>query len=123
MEVFNSMAMNSTQLKGVEVDKNKEQIIEKYVSGVKIHTLAGEFNITTDTLCRRLKKWGIKLRIGDFRKKIHERKHWKRKFSKELLATRKALTEKFDNQVTYVEIKDNPQERRLISNILTRSFL
>ena len=50
------MAMNDTQLKGVKLDKNKNYIINKYVSGTEIHILAREFNVAIDTLCRRLKK-------------------------------------------------------------------
>ena len=113
------MAMNNCQLKGVKVDENKNYITKKYISGTNIHILAKEFNVGTDTLCRRLKKWGVKIKKGDFKKKkTAVRQHWKRNFSKKFLEARAIRTQKYGDKVTHIKIKGKPHDERLIHNIL-----
>ncbi len=117
------MAMNSTQLKGIKLDKNRSYIINKYVSGIEIHILAGEFNVAVDTLCRRLKKWGIKPRKGDFKKKQRIIKYSKRRFSPEFLANRKRNTEINNDKIQNIRTINNASDHRLVRNILNRAFI
>ena len=114
------MAMNGTQLKGVEVDKNKCDIIRRYKANTKINILAGEFNITIDTLCRRLKKWGIKIRKGDFKKKAQERIHFRREFSPELQAKMRENTRVNNKYGKHCEFVHKSLDQRLITRILLR---
>lgn len=117
---INLMAMNGTQLKGVTVDQNKSKIIKSYKGGIKIHILADEYNIEIDTLCRRLKKWGVKLRKGDFKKKSQERIHFRRKFSPELQAKMRENTRVNNDYIKHCEFKHRSLDQRLIARILLR---
>ena len=117
------MAMNSTQYKGVKVDEKKNYIIEKYVSGIKIYILAEEFNIAVDTLCRKLKKWGIKIRKGDFKKKARERGHFRRKFSPELQAKMRKNTQVNNNYIVYCKFVNTTRDQRLIRNIINHPII
>ena len=112
------MAMNSTQLRGVTLDKNKKYIIKKYKKGIDISILASEFDVGVDTICRRLRTWGEKVRKGDYHKKIKNVKHWRRKFSKEFIINRMAITKKNNVNIKFVKTVNNTSDTRLIKNIL-----
>lgn len=117
------MAINNCQLKGIKVDEKRNYIIEKYVSGIKIHILAEEFSIAVDTLCRKLKKWGIKIRKGDFKKKARERGHFRRKFSPELKVKMNENTRINNNHIVYCKFVNTSRDQRLIRNVLCRSII
>ena len=117
------MAMNSTQLRGVTLDKNKKYIIKKYKKGTDISILASEFDVGVDTICRRLRTWGEKVRKGDYHKKIKNVKHWRRKFSKEFITNRMAITKKNNVNIKFVKTVNNTSDTRLIKNILNRAFI
>lgn len=114
------MAMNRIQLRGVKLDKNRDSIIEKYKVGIEIQILAAEYNVVVDTLCRRLKKWGVKVRKGDFKHKIRERKVFRRKFSPELQAKMRKNTRVNNEHVGYCEFKHKTEDQRLIARILLK---
>lgn len=115
--------MNGIQLRGVGVDKNKESIIKRYNAGVEIHILAGEFNIKVNTLCRRLKKWGAKIRKGDYRKKTRKNGRACRKFSPELKAKMKynAEVNRNSKRVKIFRTTETVNDRFLVRNILKKS--
>ena len=117
------MAMNSTQFKGVIVDRNKKDIIEKYNRGIKINILADKYNVGVDTLCRRLRSWGVKVRKGDYRRKIKTKKHWYRKFSKEFLANRVEITKMNNDRIKCSSGVNKTSDQKLIRNILNRAFI
>ena len=123
MGVNNLMAMNSTQLRGVTLDKNKKYIIKKYKKGIDISILASEFDVGVDTICRRLRTWGEKVRKGDYHKKIKNVKHWRRKFSKEFIINRMAITKKNNVSIKFVKTVNNASDGRLVRNILNRAFI
>jgi len=117
------MAMNSTQLKGVMVDKNKDDIIEKYVAETEIHTLASEHDVGIDMLLKRLKKWGIKIRKGDFRHKPKKKGHYRRKFSPELQAKMRENTRINNRYCKYCEFVNKTYDQRLVRNILNHPII
>lgn len=117
------MAMNSTQLKGVVLDKDKDIIIEKYNKGIKIHILADKYNVGVDTLCRRLRSWGVKVRKGDYYRKKVAKKHWYRKFSKEFLANRAEITRMNGSKIKYIKDVNISHDNRMIRNILKHSYI
>ena len=117
------MAMNSLQLKGVILDQNKKVIIKRYNEGVGIHILAGEYNVGVDTICRRLRTWGEKVRKGDYHRKKKNRKHWYRKFSKEFIKNRAMLTKKYGNLIKYPKGFNKTSDQKLVRNILNRPII
>ncbi len=116
--------MNSTKLKGVVVNRDKGKIIKGYKDGIEIHVLADEYNIEVDTLCRRLKKWGVKIRKGDYKRRIQKQERPKRKYSPELLAQR-AINQKTNNKhIHYISFESQKtRDARLIHNILIKAYL
>ena len=115
------MKMNSIQLRGVGVDKNKESIIKKYNAGIEIYILAGKFNIRVNTLCRRLKKWGAKIRKGDYRKKAKKNYNLCRKFSPELQAKMKENTRINNKHIKFFNTVETGKDKFLVRNILKKS--
>ena len=117
------MAMNSTQLKGVVLDRDKDIIIGKYNKGMKIHILANKYDIGVDTIARRLRRWGIKVRKGDYHRKVKIRKHWYRKFSKEFLAHRAEMTKMNGSKIKYIRDVNISHDQRMIRNILKHQYI
>ena len=111
------------QYKGIIVDRNKKDIIEKYNRGVKINILADRYDVGVDTLCRRLRFWGIKVRKGDYHRKRTTRKHWYRKFSKEFIKNRALLTKKYGNLIRYSKGMNKTSDQKLVRNILNKAFI
>ena len=114
------MAMNSMQLKGVMVDKNKDIIIKKYVAGIEIYTLANEHNVGIDMLLRRLKEWGIKIRKGDFRHKPKEKGYYRKKFRPELQAKMKENTRINNKYIKFYSTVETGKDKFLVRNILRK---
>jgi hypothetical protein len=118
------MAMSSTQLKGVKVDKGRKSIIKKYKIGIGIQIIAAEYNIAVDTLCRRLKKWGVKIKKGDFKRKANQKQeHFRMKISPELLAQR-SINQKVNNEkIHFIKGVDISGKRNLYRKFLDRAYL
>lgn len=112
------MAMNNTQLKGIKIDKDKEEIIQKYNNGTKIHILADKYNVGVNTIARRLRSWGMKVKKGDYRRKAKIRKHWHRKFSKAFLANREEITRMNHGKIKYIKDVDISHGNNMVRNIL-----
>ena len=112
------MVMNNIQLKGVKIDKDKEEIIQKYNNGTEIHILADKYNVGVDTIARRLRTWGMKVNKGDYRRKKKTRKHWYRKFSKKFLANRAEITKMNYGKIKYIKDVDISHGINMIRNIL-----
>lgn len=117
------MAMNSTQLKGVMVNKDKDVIIKKYKALTNIYALASEYDVCVDMLLRRLKKWGIKIKKGDFRKKPKKKGHWYRRFSEGFLTHRAENTKVNNNRIKYSNSKNKMNDRKLVGNILNHPII
>ena len=117
------MAMNCTQLKGVIVDRGKNKIIKRYKNGILINTIARDYNVEIDTICRRLKKWGVKLRKGDFKRKPKFVKHFKRVFSPGLKARMAENTRINNIHIRHCEFVHITEDQKLISNILCRPII
>jgi len=115
------MKLNRIQLKGVEMDKNKESIIKRYNAGVEIQMLAGELNVKPDTLCRRLKKWGVKIRRGDYKKKAITNRYLYRKFSPELQAKIRENTRINNKYIKFFNTVKTGNDKFLVRNILEKS--
>ena len=108
-------------MRGFRVDKNKENIIKRYNAGVEIQILAGEFDLKVNTLCRRLRKWGVKIRRGDYRKKAEKNCHLCRKFSPELQAKMKENTRINDKYIKVFETVETGNDKFLVRNILKKT--
>ena len=54
---------------GARIQSDKVKIIEMYESGVDITEIADKYNLKVNTLCQRLRRWGVKIRGGDWHKK------------------------------------------------------
>ena len=117
------MAMNSTQLKGIIVDHDKDVIIEKYNRGVEVHILADKYDVGVDTICRRLKFWRVKVRKGDYRRKIKVRKHWKRKYSEEFRLHRVENTNINNDKIRYSISINKMSDQKLIMNIINHPII
>lgn len=115
--------MNSTQSKGVVIDRDKGKIIKRYKDGIKIHILAGEYNIKVDTLRRRFKKWGVKIRKGEYKRRIQKKEHPKRKFSLELQVKMRENTRINNKHGKHCEFVNKTLDQKLVSNILNRPYL
>ena len=111
------MAINSTQLKGIKVDHNKDIIIGMYNREVDVRIIATKYDVGIDTICRRLRSWGVKVRKGDYHKSKTTRKHWYRKFSKSFIENRVALTKRYGDKIEYPRGVGGPGYRKLIRSI------
>ena len=76
----------SCTLKGIKINEDKDSIIDRYNYGVGIHALADDYDIKIDTMCRRLKMWGVKIKRGDYKRRREVPKPFKMKKSSELLS-------------------------------------
>ena len=117
------MAMNSLQLKGILVDKDKDSIIKRYKRGVLINIIAGKYNVGVDTIARRLRSWGVKVRKGDYHRDKTAHKHWYRKFSKNFIKNRAALSKRYGDKIRYPRDINRTSDQRLIRNILNKAFI
>lgn len=113
------MKISDTQPKSAEADKNKESLIKRYNAGVGIQILAGELDVKPDTLCRRLKKWGVKIRRGDYKKKAITKQY--RKFSPELQAKIRENTRINNRYVKFFNTVEAGNDKSLVRNILKKS--
>ena len=105
---------------------DQAKIIEMYKSGVDILELADEYNIMVNTLCQKLRKWGIKIRSGDWWKESKKYKQLKQKFSPELLARMKENSRINNNPkkgIQYVKFVRTTADQYLISNITNHPII
>ena len=88
--------MNKNKI-GAKILQDKEKIIARYKTDDDILNIAYDYNVKGDTLCHRLKAWGLKIKKGDYQKqgKLDQTKKVKYtlKKSPELLAKMRKNTE------------------------------
>ena len=109
---------------GARIQSDKVKIIEMYESGVDITEIADKYNLKVNTLCQRLRRWGVKIRGGDWHKK--EKYQLIQKFSPELLAKMKINTEINNDPkkgIQYVKFVRTTADQYLISNIINHSVI
>ena len=117
------MAMNCTQLKGVVVDRDKDKIIERYKKGVLISIIASKYNVGVDTVARRLRSWGIKVRKGDYHRKVKSIKYYKRIFSPGL-RVKMAENSRINNMfIKSCKFEHATEDQRLVSNIINHPII
>ena len=105
------------------IDKNKEEIIEKYEQNMPINLIAELYGVSRSIIYSRLVKWGITLRKykGARRRKeerLMARKHYKRQFTDEFLVIQKENTAINDKKIKYVEFKETTEDQILVRNII-----
>ena len=117
------MAMNSTQFKGVLVDQDKDEIIERYKRRVLINIIASKYDVGVDTIAKRLRSWGIKVRKGDYHRKLKSIKYYKRIFSPEL-RVKMAENSRINNMfIKSCKFEHTTEDQRLVSNILNHPII
>jgi len=110
---------------GAKIQADKNKIIEMYTGGVSIGRLAIDYDVKVDTICRRLRKWGIKIKSNDWHKK-EKGKRPEQKFSLELLAKMKENS-RINNDpkkgIQYVKFVRTTADQYLISNITNHPII
>jgi len=106
---------------GAKVKADQVNIITAYEGGAAIEELADEYNIRINTLCRKLRGWGVKVRKGDYKEKVLV--YHKRKFSQELLAKMKENTKINDERIQYVNFVRTTEDQYLVSNIINHPIM
>jgi len=107
---------------GAKVKADQVNIITAYEGGADIAELADEYNIRINTLCRKLRGWGVKVRRGDYKEK-NVYVPYKRKFSPELLAKMKENTRINNERIQYVSFVRTTEDQDLVSNIINHPII
>ena len=110
---------------GARIRADKEKIIEQYINGVDILILAKRYNVLSNTLCARMRKWGIKARRGDYKASdiLKEKKSGKAKVSPELLEKRRINTLINNDRIKgikYIKFTNTTEDQKLVDSIINR---
>ena len=106
------------------IDDNRENIIEKYKQDMQISEIAELYGVSRSIIYLRLVKWGVSIHKykGARRRKeerVAVREHYKREFSKALLAKMKENTRINDERIVYVKFEHSTADQKLVDNILS----
>ena len=85
--------------------QNKANIIAMHNKGIILQDIADEYNVVVSTIHRYLRKWGVKVKRSVYQHKVKGVKQYKRKFSKEFLANRIAITAINNNSKRFKHFK------------------
>ena len=110
---------------GARIQADRSTIIAMYADGVPIAKLASDYDVKVDTLCRRLRQWGEKIKRNDWHKKVKGESS-KRKFSPELLAKREVNTRTNNDPkkgIQYVNFTNTTEDQRLVANIISHAII
>ena len=107
---------------GARIQADRAIIILMYASGVPIAKLASNYDVKVDTLCRRLRQWGEKIKSNDWHKKV-KGKSPKQKFSPGLLARMKENTRVNNERIQYVSFTHTTEDQRLVANIISHAII
>ena len=111
-----------SQIIGARIQADRAMIIEMYAGGVPIAKLADDYDVKVDTMCRRLRQWGEKIKSNDWHKKEkHQRA--KQKFSAELLARMKENSRINNGRIQYVSFVNTTEDQRLVANIISHAII
>lgn len=108
---------------GKTIRADRAKIIKLYKSDTDIADLAGRYNVTVNTMCQQLRKWGLKVRKGDYIIKKPQRKHFKRRFSQGLKVRMAYNTQVNNEHMKHIEFKNKTEEQRLVSNIIQHPII
>jgi len=111
---------------GARLLSDQEKIIEMYKGEVGISDIADEYNIMASTLRIKLRKWGVKVRRGDYKAKKKEEQvfvHFKHRISPELLAKIEENTRINDDKIQYVSFLRGTEDQYLVSNIINHPII
>ena len=110
-----------SQIIGARIQADRAMIIKMYADGVSIAKLADDYDVKVDTMCRRLRQWGEKIKSNDWHKR-DKRQRAKQQFSKELLVQR-AVNTRINNDpkkgIQYVKFVRTTEDQRLVANIIS----
>lgn len=117
---------------GIKIRSQKDLIIKMQKDGMRILDIAKKYHVTESTMYKYFNRWGVQVtRSSKYEKrefknkqKPTKRKHWKPKYSPELLAQR-AINQKTNNKhIHYISVESQKtRDARLISNILNKAYL
>jgi len=111
---------------GARIQADKAIIIEMYANDISISNIAVDYDVKVDTICRRLRKWGVKIKSNDWHKK-EKSKRIEQKFSPELLAKMKENSRINNDKkkgIQYVKFgKATRRDQYLIHNIINRPVI
>ena len=114
--------MNKNQV-GAVILSNKALIIKMYQENMRVTAIAAKYGVVESTIYMHLKKWGIPLKRGVWIKQARPKKHWKRKFSSELMAKFKENSRINDKGIKYVKFERTTQDQYLVSNIINHPIM
>ena len=102
------------------IDKNKDNIIQKYNENMSISEIAGLYEVAESTIYLRLVKWGVKIkRCGMIRRRRDKRPiKQKRKFSPELQAKMKENTRINNKHIKFFNTVETKDDKFLVRSIL-----
>lgn len=107
---------------GARIQADKTKIIEAYKNNVSIGKLAGDYDVMVDTMCRRLRNWGIKIKKHDWHKKEKSKKA-STQFSSELRARMKENSRINNKRIQYVNFKGTTADQYLVHNIINHPII
>ena len=107
---------------GARIEADKDIIIDMYGDGISISTLASDYDVKVDTICRRLRQWGEKIKSNDWHKK-EKGKRSEHKYSKELLAKMKENSRINNGRIQYVNFVNTTEDQRLVANIISHAII
>jgi len=115
-----------SKMLAAKIEKEKEEIIRMYQTGTRIAEIAEKYGVVDTTIHRRLHKWGIPIKRGNYRPRVSKYNMKKNKYSPELLKQRAINTAINDDPVKgiqYIKYKNTTEDQILITNIISRSII
>jgi len=112
------------RLVGARIKKEKDIIIKMYQSGEKcIAEIAGEYGVAESNIHRKLRKWGIPVKRGNYKSRVSKYDMKERKFSPELMAKIKENTLINNAKIKHVKFERSTEDQKLVDNILSRPII
>ncbi len=107
------------------IDDNKDNIIAKYKENASITSIAKIYNVAYTTIYYRLVKWGVPIRKhgGARQRRKKPAKHYKRKYSPELLAKMAYNSKINEGKVRYFTACNQVEDERLVCNIINHPII
>ena len=105
------------------IDKNKDNIIQKYNENMLISEIAELYGVAESTIYLRLVKWSIKIKkYRSYRRRRDEKPiRQKRKFSPELQVKMKENTRINNKYIKFFKTVETGNDKFLVQNILKKS--
>lgn len=118
---------------GSKIRSQKDRIIKMYNDGIRILDIAIKYNVTESSIYKYFRDWGVEIIRGKtpYQKRRSGNRHNGKKMyhnkptksSLNLLACREVNQKINNKQIHFIDTINSVRDKKLIRNILYRSFM